>query len=313
MNDLISIIVPIYNVEKYISKCIDSLIDQTYVNTEIILVDDGSTDQSGKICDFYEKKDSRIKVIHKKNGGLSDARNSGIKIAKGNYFSFIDGDDYINNKTIEFLYNAAINYDSSISICNMKRFYEDNTIEDFYCPTQNTVCLNGIDRFKTLNQPSVCNKLFHRILFDEIKFPKGKYYEDTFVYHELLYKADKVVLNGYNGYMYRCRKNSIIGFNQFNDKYFDFIEAVFKRADFLIKRNIFPYADEACLSMYASYCTAKKNIKKTSSNKYKFKEAKNSYSKVYRYVIKNKSRFDKKQIIRMIILMYFPKVHCILF
>ena len=105
--DLISIIVPIYNVEKYIKKCIDSIINQTYTNLEIILVDDGSPDNCGKICDKYKEKDDRIKVIHKKNGGLSDARNAGIDIATGEYITFIDSDDYVAENYIEVLYNLC--------------------------------------------------------------------------------------------------------------------------------------------------------------------------------------------------------------
>ena len=118
--DLISLIVPVYNVSNYLRKCIDSIISQTYTSLEIILVDDGSTDDSGNICDYYSKCDSRIKVIHKKNGGLSDARNTGIEYATGLYIGFIDSDDYIDNHMIEFLYNACIKENAQISICRRK-------------------------------------------------------------------------------------------------------------------------------------------------------------------------------------------------
>ena len=110
----ISVIVPVYNVEKYLTKCVDSIMNQTYKDLEIILVDDGSTDNSGKICDEYVKKDKRFKVIHKKNGGLSDARNVGIKNSTGEYLSFIDSDDYIDNDMIECLYNACIKNNADI-------------------------------------------------------------------------------------------------------------------------------------------------------------------------------------------------------
>ena len=118
-NKLVSIIVPVYNVEKYLPKCVGSLINQTYKNVEIILVDDGSTDQSGNICDTYLEKDNRIVVLHKKNGGLSDARNFGIEHAKGDYYSFVDSDDYLKEKTIENLVDAAENNGCQISVCNM--------------------------------------------------------------------------------------------------------------------------------------------------------------------------------------------------
>ena len=120
MEQLVSIIVPIYNVEKYIKECIDSIINQTYKNLEIILVDDGSPDCCPKICDEYSKKDKRIKVIHKENGGLSSARNAGLDVAKGEYVSFIDSDDVVDEKFIETLYNLCIENNCDISECNFQ-------------------------------------------------------------------------------------------------------------------------------------------------------------------------------------------------
>ena len=122
---LISVIVPVYNVEKYLKKCVNSITSQTYENLEILLVDDGSTDLSGQICNEFEKNDARIKVIHKKNGGLSDARNAGLDRAKGQYYAFIDSDDYIQDNTIEIMLNAVKKNKSEISVCNMIRFLEE--------------------------------------------------------------------------------------------------------------------------------------------------------------------------------------------
>ena len=124
--DLISIVVPIYNVEKYLEKCINSIIIQTYKNIEIILVNDGSTDSSGKICDIYLKIDKRIKVVHKKNGGLSDARNVGIENAKGKYIAFIDSDDFLDSDFIEILYNLIIEYNADVSCCKCNVIYKLN-------------------------------------------------------------------------------------------------------------------------------------------------------------------------------------------
>lgn len=118
----ISIIVPIYNVEKYIEKCIQSILNQTFSDFELILVNDGSTDSCGEICDKYKKLDDRIIVIHKVNGGLSSARNAGIDIARGEYIGFIDSDDYIHEKMYEILYNNAITYNSDIVICKKEMF-----------------------------------------------------------------------------------------------------------------------------------------------------------------------------------------------
>ncbi len=125
---LISIIIPVYNVERYLRECIDSIIAQTYKNLEIILVDDGSSDKSGEICDEYSKKDSRIKVIHKKNGGLSDARNVALDIAKGDYIGFIDSDDYIEKDMFQILYNLAEEYNAEISSISFYKMLENKVI-----------------------------------------------------------------------------------------------------------------------------------------------------------------------------------------
>ena len=130
MKDLISVIIPVYNVEKYINRCVDSVIHQSYTNLEIILVDDGSPDNCPTICDNYSKQDSRIKVIHKKNGGLSDARNVGIEHSKGKYITFIDSDDYISNDYVEILYKLITKYNSKIAVADNYIFYEDGNIYD---------------------------------------------------------------------------------------------------------------------------------------------------------------------------------------
>ncbi|EHZ61025.1 glycosyl transferase 2 family protein [Streptococcus pneumoniae GA47210] len=118
MEDLISIVVPVYNVEKYLKKSIESILNQTYQNIEILLVDDGSTDSSGKICESFSKVDPRIRVFHKENGGLSDARNFGIEQMKGQYVAFIDSDDYISKDYVWKLYSSIKNNDSEVSICS---------------------------------------------------------------------------------------------------------------------------------------------------------------------------------------------------
>ena len=125
MKDLISIIVPVYNVEKYLNRCIDSILLQTYNNIEILLIDDGSLDKSSQICDEYMKKDKRIKVIHKKNGGLSDARNAGIDIARGKYITFIDSDDSVEKDLVEYLYKLVINFNTKMSICSHRVIFDE--------------------------------------------------------------------------------------------------------------------------------------------------------------------------------------------
>ena len=306
---LISVIVPVYNVEKYLKKCVNSITSQTYENLEILLVDDGSTDLSGQICNEFEKNDARIKVIHKKNGGLSDARNAGLDRAKGQYYAFIDSDDYIQDNTIEIMLNAVKKNKSEISVCNMIRFLEEGETVQFYCPTNHEVLYQGNQRYKTLNQPSVCNKLFEAKLFEGIRFPKGKYYEDTFVYHEVLYRANSIVLTGTDSYWYLSREDSIVGQPQYTERYFDFIEAVYKRADFLLKHDVQPYAKEACLSLYAAIANAESNIEENTKTIEKFSIARKQYTLAYNELMKTKNQIGIKQKLRLMLLKYFPKLH----
>ena len=165
MSERISVIVPIYNVERYLEKCIDSILAQTYRKLEIILCDDGSTDGCGAICDRYAARDDRVRVIHKANGGLSDARNAGLEIASGGWYAFIDSDDFITPDTIERMYRTAVSTNSQIAVCNIIRIYDDGAAEPFYRPAQEQTLLSGASRFETLKQPSACNKLFRADLF----------------------------------------------------------------------------------------------------------------------------------------------------
>ena len=309
MRELVTIIVPVYNVEEYVEECINSLIKQNYDNLEIILVDDGSTDSSGNICEQFKNKDNRIKVVHQNNGGLSAARNTGIKNATGNFYAFIDSDDFISENYIETLYKTLNAYDCDIAISNMVRIFENEEKTSFYSPTKNVEILSSNERFKTLNQPSVCNKLFRAELFKNVDFPIRKYYEDTFVYHKVLYNAKRVVYTGIDGYFYRCRLSSILGDNKFNNKYFDFIEAVEERCKFLIEKEINPYAYEACLSYYAAYSNAVKKIDKTKANEEKFKKASEGYNNIYQLLKKYKKQINLKQKIRLFLLRYYPGLH----
>lgn len=224
---IISIIVPIYNVEKYINRCIDSILAQTISDFELILVDDGSPDDCGKICDEYEKIDSRIKVIHKKNGGLADARNIGLDIAIGEYIGFIDSDDYIKIDMYEKLLNACICNQADISMCGRYNVYKNELKPSFSfdgCRVwdskeaiQNLLTWNNIDS-------SACDKLFKKSLFDKTRFPVGKYNEDIFVMTEILFRANKIVHIGESKYYYYHRPESITT-EAFSEKKMDLLDA----------------------------------------------------------------------------------------
>ena len=193
MQDLVSIIVPIYKVEQYLERCIESIVNQTYKNIEIILVDDGSPDQCPKICDEWAKKDSRIKVVHKQNGGLSDARNAGLEIATGKYVVFIDSDDYIHLQFVEALYKTAQEQNADIVSCEYEKVVDEKTenwtkeylIQDIKAKQVSTDCWEETKIY-------AWNKLYAKELFDKIRFPYGKIHEDVGVWWELMDKAKKI-------------------------------------------------------------------------------------------------------------------------
>lgn len=212
-NPLISIIVPIYNVEKYLNKCIDSIINQEYKNLEIILVDDGSPDNCGRICDEYKGKDSRIKVIHKKNGGLSSARNAGLDIATGDYIGFVDSDDYIEPSMYSKLLQAMTEEKCPLAICGTTYVFEDGKrIEK--TPAGNVLVMNFEEALTEMNQyryfdMGAWSKLYSAKLFTGIRFPVGRLSEDFFIMFRIFDKAQKAVFVSDPVYNYVQRKNSI--------------------------------------------------------------------------------------------------------
>lgn len=308
MKELISVIVPVYNVVPYLSKCVESICGQSFSDLEIILVDDGSTDCSGTICDEWGRRDPRIRVIHKKNGGLSDARNAGIDIAAGQWLMFIDSDDTITPDTVEQLYRAAAAHDCQIAVCNMVRIYDDAETEPFYNPVSELTVWDGLQRFETLKQPSACNKLFRADLFREVRFPKGIYYEDTFVYHILAHRANRIALTGHDGYYYLSRRESILGQPTYTDRYFDFIEAVHARMTYLLEQKVAGYGEEACLSLYAAVANGEKYIVKTAENAEKFRQMRRWYKAAYAHLMGHPAT-GVKQKLRLVLLRYCPALH----
>lgn len=210
--DLISVILPIYNVEKYLSRCLDSVIGQTHKNIEIILVDDGSTDNSYKICEEYAKNDKRIVIIHKENGGLSDARNVGIKKAKGDYITLIDSDDYVEKDYVEFLYKLIKDNNSQMSVCGHTVLYENGkkikkeTHEHLVLSAKKTLEKilydDGIDL-------SAWAKMYEKKLFDKVQYPKGRYFEDSATTYLLVDECKKIAVGSESKYNYIIRNNSI--------------------------------------------------------------------------------------------------------
>ena len=208
---MISVIVPVYNVEKYLERCVKSIVAQTYKDLEILLIDDGSTDKSGKMCDDFQQTDSRIKVFHKQNGGLSDARNYGIEHSSGEFISFVDSDDYIDEKMLETLHRLITENDADLAVCSAMDVFEGKEvtqvkeIKDFN--------LNKVESYKYMLRgdgiPSACNKLYKRQTVGNVRFPVGKLYEDGFFTPQILKKVEKTAVTSKPMYYYFRRADSI--------------------------------------------------------------------------------------------------------
>lgn len=223
---LVSVIVPVYNVDKFLKRCLESIKCQTYKNIEIIIVNDGSTDASGRICDEFEDIDKRVKVIRKRNGGLSDARNAGMNYSDGELICFVDGDDYLTLDCIEHLYDIMIRSDADISIGGYyKVLYEDNI------PNSNQsfkVYMNRDEALETLLYQkyftiSAWGKLYKKRVLEGIKFPIYKLHEDVGTIYKAFSKAEGVVYSDKKIYAYVQRDKSIISSN-FTKKKMDYIE-----------------------------------------------------------------------------------------
>lgn len=233
--DLISVIVPVYNVEAYLDKCISSIVNQTYRNLEIILVDDGSTDNCPAMCDAWKEKDSRIVVLHKKNGGLSDARNAGMGAAHGEFISFIDGDDWIEPRFFEILQHeleaqnadvAAVQYRLCWEgdACERQSAYEHVTVYD----RQMAMRLLIQNQIKQV----VWNKLYRSAQIRDIPFEKGKFHEDEFWTYQVIGRIERFAAIDYIGYDYFQRAGSIMGAG-YSPKRLDAVEAKTRRQAYL--------------------------------------------------------------------------------
>ncbi|MCD8220944.1 MAG: glycosyltransferase [Clostridiales bacterium] len=240
--DLISVVVPVYKVEKYLARCVESIQKQTYQNLEIILVDDGSPDQCGELCDNYAKKDPRIRVIHKENGGLSDARNVGIEAFSGEYLVFVDSDDWLDRDMIELLYRVSGMCGADITECSYRNIYTGKIKEETRCTGEiiegnYVTALEGMLDWKYF-KPVAWNKLYKRKVLGDIRYPKGKVHEDEFTTYKYFYQTDKVAYVDVSKYNYdRTREDSITG-KKFSEKNLDACWAFRERVDFFYEHQI---------------------------------------------------------------------------
>lgn len=281
MEELISVIVPVYNVKSFLVECLDSIINQTYKNLEIILVDDGSNDGSEKICDEYKEKDDRVKVIRQKNSGPSITRNVGLETSNGRFLTFVDSDDYIHKDMIKILYNNIKKYNADISFCDYVR--DENKLTKEVQDITSKMPIEEIYRgfYNKHSTVSVCMKLYKKEIFNDFRFPIGKIYEDAFAMHKIL-KKDKVFVYSDNKlYFYRKRKGSITR-SKYSLSRLDYLEVLIERMEFMKKegyeyfyaREFFRYINELKINY--------KNIKKYfPKEKEKMKELIMEFNKNY--------------------------------
>lgn len=208
----ISVIVPIYNVEKYVEQCIDSILEQTYKNLEIILIDDGSTDLSSSICDEYAKRDDRIVLIHKENGGAASAKNVGLRIATGEYVSFVDGDDYLEPDAYEYMVSKLIDEEADIVHCNHRDVYKENQNDRIIITNETNVGSKEylVDFTKKWINSLLWDKLYRRKIFNNIYFEEGHKIDDEFFTYQGVMNATKIVSTPKVVYNYRKRKSSVM-------------------------------------------------------------------------------------------------------
>lgn len=263
----ISVVIPVYNVEKYLSECLDSVINQTYKNLQIIIVDDGSTDFSGKICDVYAEKDNRITVVHQKNAGAGAAKNTGLELIDGDYFSIIDSDDYIELDMYEKMVNSLEKYNADIVQCLFRNVFVNDSFDRKYKIKGNypkvltsKSCLK--EYLYDWKYAIFWNKLFKKSLLQNIKFPVGRKIDDEFFTYKLVCNAKKVVNIDNILYNYRMRKTSVMNENNSDRLIYDRIDCFVERYDYIRKK--YPSLDKKYLTkLYDSLLYYKTQVNNT--------------------------------------------------
>ncbi len=271
---MISVIIPVYNAEKYLPKCIESVLSQTYTDIELILVDDGSPDNSGKICDEYALKDSRIRVIHQKNGGQSSARNAGLDIATGEFISFVDSDDYIDSNMLQVLYESLVQNNADISGCCLKCVDENGnrTTDSFLKAFDETKIFDKNQLIYNIthygdyytNFVVVCSKLYKREVFSKLRFIEGRIHEDEMIVHHIYLSISKAVIIP-NEYYYYLRHSGTTTSAPFSIKRLDAAYAFYDR---YITLNSNGFGEYAISSLRASYGKVICGLKQLSYKKY---------------------------------------------
>ncbi len=312
-NPLISVIVPVYNVEKYLDRCVESIVNQTYKNLEIILVDDGSPDNCPKMCDEWAKKDNRIKVVHKQNGGAASTRNAGLDVFTGEYVFFVDSDDTIVDNAIEYL--LSIIYDNSCDMAVGRYVKVTDNVEESVAFTDNVniyseteywqkyyeYYYSGKDEY-AITMIIPCCKLINRKVFNDLRFDEGKFYEDEFIIHSLVSKCSRIAFVDSKLYMYYQYQTSIMHRKGVKNS-LDAVEALERRLDYFIEKNM-PCIDEAVLH----YLSALKNLMNAKYKPFTSKNIITQYRLGYKKYI-NYCNLSKKQRLVCTFMYYFPNTY----
>ena len=311
MNPKISVIVPVYNSGKYIKRFIESIISQTYRQLEILLIDDGSTDGSGYICDLYEKRDSRIKVFHKENSGVADSRNYGVDNATGEFIAFIDSDDWVDKNLYMELIKSVEKYNADIAVCNFKRILneeeklKDSSIEEIYTGEEALWQMFGERNSQLISV--VWNKLYKRYIFENMRFPKGRIHEDEFLNPKLLYKANKIVYINKELIYYRKTPNSIIN-SEFKENKIDYLYVLDDRSKFFLDNrlyNLYEVCRKCELNVNIEFYYKVKNSS-IKNKKYELKRITNTVNNIKKELNNKLSIKDK---IRINLFIFTPSIY----
>lgn len=255
---LISVVLPIYNIESYLDRCMNAVLGQTYHNLEILMVDDGSPDGCPAMCDEYAQEDSRVIALHKENGGLSDARNFGIAHAKGEYITCIDPDDYVDSDYVEYLYGLILKYETKMSVCQHITEYDNGSKKDRGSSGDELLDIETCLRrmlYHDVIDTSAWAKLYHRSLFDTVSYPKGKIFEDIGTTYALMMQCDTGIAVGYESkYHYMYHMNSIVN-SSFSPKKLELLEMTDRMAHEVVRA--YPSLKQAVLRrrVYARFST----------------------------------------------------------
>lgn len=311
----LSIIVPVYMVEPYLRRCIDSILSQTFTDFELILVDDGSPDNCPSICDEYAKIDSRVVVIHKKNGGLSDARNAGLDIARGEYIGFVDSDDFIHPQMYEIMFHFADRLSADMVSCDFYRFLEGEKINireisvddiDFVCMNKSLLLASFYPENCYRINATVCNKLYKSKVFKKIRFPVGLYYEDSYIFLNTIEVCERIVTLPEPLYYYLQRDGSIMH-SEYTPKWFQGTYINNNNVAFFRNRKLPEQVEYALEDFLNRFCKDKLAVYFLHPEyKYEFREVQNGFRREFFSIIKDTKICRMKKILA-ILLVLSPK------